>query len=230
MPKPFPADLDPLKRQELVQCAQQAVAGIEALQTAIKGVDKSRESWFGFFRSGRYIDMMQEAKTRVETAIDLIQKHLIIDTKNEVFKITAMLKTHMWGDLTNMNKGVEDVKSNLATGFAEIRTEFKNVRISLRVFLHVDLCVCGGAQGDTGPKNTHTRTHTHTLLHTHTHTQVNIKLDNQDEKLDKQDEKLSKILDIVAHCDMKEPVLTHATIPPEGSNSRTSGMIYHFIR
>ena len=92
---------------------------------------------------------------------------------------------------------------------------------------------CGGAQGVRAyrpKKYSRTHAHTHTLLHTHTHTQVNIKLDNQDEKLDKQDEKLSKILDIVAHCDMKEPVLTHATIPPEGSNSRTSGMIYHFIR
>ena len=43
------------------------------------------------------------------------------------------------------------------------------------------------------------------------------KLDKQDEKLDKQDAKLEQILDHMAATQSlaTEPVLTHATIPPE---------------
>ena len=53
VPTPFPPEMDPSKKQELVQCAQQAVEGIKALQTAIQGIDKSKESWFGFFKIGQ---------------------------------------------------------------------------------------------------------------------------------------------------------------------------------
>ena len=75
---------------------------------------------------------MTEAKTRVETAVDIIQRHLILDTKSEVLKITAMLKAVVWGPLTDMRRGVAEVKSNLEAGFAELRREFKNVRPRMR--------------------------------------------------------------------------------------------------
>jgi len=63
----------------------------------------------------------------VETAIDLIQKHMIADTKSEVLKITAMLKAVVWGHLTDMQKDVTDLKRNMETGFAQITADFKNV-------------------------------------------------------------------------------------------------------
>ena len=84
-----------------------------------------------FFTANHYIDMMQEAQQRVETAIDIIQKYMIADTKGEVFKITAMLKTVVWGHLTDMQKDVTHLKSSMETGFAEIRAEFKTVSIML---------------------------------------------------------------------------------------------------
>ena len=71
---------------------------------------------------------LPQARKRVETAIDLIQKHLIVDTKKEVLKITAMLKNEMWGHLTNMQRDVAEVKLKMVAGFAEIKTEFKHVR------------------------------------------------------------------------------------------------------
>ena len=71
---------------------------------------------------------LPQARKRVETAIDLIQKHLIVDTKKEVLKITAMLKNEVWGHLTNMQRDVAEVKLKMVAGFAEIKTEFKHVR------------------------------------------------------------------------------------------------------
>jgi len=139
---PFPTDMDPSKRKELVQCTEQAAQAIEALQRSIQEVAKSKESWMRFFAANNYIDMMQEAQQRVEKAIDIIQKHMIADTKSGVFKITAMLKTVVWGHLTDMQKDVTDLKSNMETGFAQITTELKNV--------------CSM------PPPTCTRTHTHT--------------------------------------------------------------------
>ena len=110
----------------------QAIEAIEALQAAIGEVAKSKESWKRFFSAGKYMERMTEAKTRVETAVDIIQKHLIIDTKSEVLKITAMLKAVVWGPLTDMSRGVAEVKSNLEAGFSEIRREFQNVRPRMR--------------------------------------------------------------------------------------------------
>ena len=71
---------------------------------------------------------MPQARKRVETAIDLIQKHLIVDTKKEVLKITAMLKNEVWGHLTNMQRDVAEVKMKIVAGFTEIKAEFKHVR------------------------------------------------------------------------------------------------------
>jgi len=90
-------------------------------------VARSKESWMPFFAAKKYIDTMQEAQQRVETAIDLIQKHMIADTKSEVLKITAMLKAVVWGHLTDMQKDVTDLKRNTEAGFAQITAEFKNV-------------------------------------------------------------------------------------------------------
>ena len=81
-----------------------------------------------FFDASRYIDTMQEAQQRVDTAIDIIQKYMIADTKREVFKITAMLKTVVWGHLTHTQKDITHLKSNMKTGFAEIRAEFYHAR------------------------------------------------------------------------------------------------------
>lgn len=143
---PFPTDMDPSKRQELEQCIEQAIRAIEALHKSIQEVAKSKESWMRFFTANHYIDMMQEAQQRVETAIDIIQKYMIADTKSEVFKITAMLKTVVWGHLTDMQKDVTHLKSNMETGFAEIRAEFKTVSIMLArtctlSMMHASVCI-----------------------------------------------------------------------------------------
>ena len=122
---------------------------------------------------------LPQARKRVETAVDIIQKHLIVDTKNELSKVTAMLKD-VWGHLTDMRKDLADVKGKLEAGFAEMRAGLKNVNEKL----------------DQHHEDTHG-------------------------KLDKQDEKLDQILGLVAQSDTKEPVLTHATVPPEGRNART---------
>ena len=74
---------------------------IEELQHAIQEVGKTRESSVQFFKARRYMEMMEGAQRRVETAIDIIQKHLIADTKHEVCKMTGMLKG-FWGRLTDM--------------------------------------------------------------------------------------------------------------------------------
>ena len=132
VPTPFPADVEKSKQEELTQCTQQAIEAIEALQEAIGDVAKSKGSWKRFFTAGKYIERMTEAKTRVETAVDIIQRHLILDTKSEVLKITAMLKAVVWGPLTDMSRGVAEVKSNLEAGFAELRREFQNVRPRMR--------------------------------------------------------------------------------------------------
>jgi len=76
VPTPFPADMEKSKQEELTQCTQQAIEAIEALQEAIGEVAKSKESWKRFFTANKYIERMTEAKTRVETAVDLIQKHV----------------------------------------------------------------------------------------------------------------------------------------------------------
>jgi len=125
---PFPVGMEKCKQEELTQCTQQAIEAIEALQEAISEVAKSKESWKRFFTAGKYIERMAEAKKRVETAIDLIQKHCIVDTKNEVLKTTLMLKD-VWSSLTDMGKDVSDVKSQLEAGFAQMRAGFKNVSI-----------------------------------------------------------------------------------------------------
>ena len=109
----------------------QAIEAIEALQTAIGEVAKSKESWKRFFSAGKYMERMTEAKTRVETAVDIIQKHLIIDTKSEVLKITAMLKAVVWGPLTDMSRGVAEVSSSLKAGFAEMKEELTQVNAKL---------------------------------------------------------------------------------------------------
>ena len=70
--------------------------------------------------------MMEEAQKRVEMAIDIIQKHLIADTKHEVCKITGMLKG-FWGRLTDMQSDIKDLRSTVEAGFAEMRVEFKAV-------------------------------------------------------------------------------------------------------
>ena len=49
---------------------------IEALQEAIGEVARSKESWKRFFTANKYIERMTAAKTKVETAVDLIQKHV----------------------------------------------------------------------------------------------------------------------------------------------------------
>ena len=48
-----------------------------------------------FFTANKYIERMTEAKTRVETAVDIIQKHCIVDTKSEVFKVIDFVV--LWG-------------------------------------------------------------------------------------------------------------------------------------
>jgi len=159
VPTPFPTDKDPSKKQELVQCTKQAIRAIEELQTSICEVVKSEESWMRFFDASRYIDMMQEAQQRVDTAIDIIQKYMIADTKREVFKITAMLKTVVWGHLTDMQQDITHLNSNMETGFAEIRAEFKIVRITHA--LTYSLCVM---QALPMLLKLHTPTHTHTSL------------------------------------------------------------------
>jgi len=122
VPTPFLTDMDPSKKQELVQCTKQAIRAIEELQTSICEVVKSEESWMRFFDASRYIDMMQEAEGGHG------QKYMIADTKREVFKITAMLKTVVWGHLTDTQKDITHLKSNMKTGFAEIRAEFYHAR------------------------------------------------------------------------------------------------------
>ena len=131
-------------------------------------VAKSKESWKRFFTAGKYMERMAEARKRVETAVDLIQKHLIVDTKSEVLKITAMLKNEVWGHLTDMQCDVVELKIKVEAGFAELKKEFKH---------------------------------------------VNEKLD----RILEQDSKLDQLIGMVAQSEARtsEPVLTHATIPPE---------------
>jgi hypothetical protein len=62
----------------------------------------------------------------VETAIDIIQKHLIANTKHEVCKMTAMLKG-LWGRLMDMETEVKELRGAVEAGFAEMRAEFKTV-------------------------------------------------------------------------------------------------------
>ena len=76
VPTPFPADMQKSKQEELTQCTQQAIEAIEALQEAIGEVARSKESWKRFFTANKYIERMTAAKTKVETAVDLIQKHV----------------------------------------------------------------------------------------------------------------------------------------------------------
>ena len=64
------------KQEELTQCTQQAIEAIEALQEAIGEVARYKESWKRFFTANKYIERMTAAKTKVETAVDLIQKHV----------------------------------------------------------------------------------------------------------------------------------------------------------
>jgi len=130
VPSPFPADMEKSKQEELTQCTQQAVEAIESLQDAIGEVAKSKESWSRFFTAGKYMERMTEAKKQVETAVDLIQKHLILDTKSEVLKLTAVLKG-VWGSLTDLQQGVADLRPKLEAGLAEMRAEFKNVNDKL---------------------------------------------------------------------------------------------------
>ena len=73
VPMPFPADMDAHKRKELAQCTGEAVHAIEELQHAIQEVAKTRESWVQFFKARRYMEMMEGAQRRVETAIDIIR-------------------------------------------------------------------------------------------------------------------------------------------------------------
>ena len=130
VPVPFPADMDAHKREELTQCTGEAVRAIEELQRAIQEVARTRESWVQFLKARRYIDGMEEAQKRVETAIDIIQKHLIADTKHEVCKITAMLKG-FWGRLTDMETEVKELRGAVEAGFAEMRAELKTVNSKL---------------------------------------------------------------------------------------------------
>ena len=153
VPSPFPADMERSKQEELTQCTQQAVEAVEALQDAIGEVAKSKESWKRFFTAGKYIDRMAEAKKRVETAVDLIQKHAIVDTKDEVLKITAVLKG-VWGSLTDMQQGVADLRPKLEAGLAEMRAEFKSVNNKLDKIL--DLVAHSDVQNTTlDPPLTH---------------------------------------------------------------------------
>ena len=126
VPMPFPADMDAQKRRELEQCTGEAVHAIEELQHAIQEVGRTRESWVQFFKARRYIEMMEGAQKRVETAIDIIQKHLIADTKHEVCKMTGMLKG-FWGRLTDMETEVKELRGAVEAGFAEMRAELKTV-------------------------------------------------------------------------------------------------------
>ena len=126
VPMPFPADMDAQKRRELEQCTGEAVHAIEELQHAIQEVARTRESWVQFFKARRYIEMMEGAQKRVETAIDIIQKHLIADTKHEVCKMTGMLKG-FWGRLTDMETEVKELRGAVEAGFAEMRAELKTV-------------------------------------------------------------------------------------------------------
>ena len=87
VPTPFPEDMEKSKQEELTLCTQQAIEAIEALQAAVGEVARSRESWKRFFTANKYIERMTEVKIRVETAVDVIQKHCIVDTKSEVFKV-----------------------------------------------------------------------------------------------------------------------------------------------
>ena len=89
-------------------------------------VARTRESWVQFFKARRYIEMMEGAQKRVETAIDIIQKHLIADTKHEVCKMTGMLKG-FWGRLTDMETEVKELRGAVEAGFAEMRAELKTV-------------------------------------------------------------------------------------------------------
>ena len=130
VPTPFPSDIEKFKQEELTKCTQQAIEAIEVLQKAIDEVAKSKESWKRFFAAGKYMERMAEARKRVETAIDIIQKHLIVDTKKEVLKITAMLKT-VWGDLTDMHRDVAELKGRVDAGFAEMKLQFRHVNEKL---------------------------------------------------------------------------------------------------
>ena len=60
---------------------------------------------------------------------------MIVDTKNAVLKVTAMLKD-VWGSLMDMRTDVSDVKSQLEAGFSEMRVGFKNVCI-LRMYMYI---------------------------------------------------------------------------------------------
>jgi hypothetical protein len=136
VPVPFPEDMDAHKRNELTQCTGEAVRAIEELQRAIQEVARTRESWVQFFKARRYIDAMEEAQKRVETAIDIIQKHLIADTKHEVCKMTGMLKG-FWGRLTDMETEVKELRGAVEAGFAEMRAEFKTVFAGMLAY---DVC------------------------------------------------------------------------------------------
>ena len=87
VPMPFPVDMEKSKQEEITQCMQQAIEAIGALQEAIGEVARSKESWKRFFTAKKYMERMTEAKTRVETAVDIMQKYCIVDTKSEVFKV-----------------------------------------------------------------------------------------------------------------------------------------------
>ena len=126
VPMPFAADMDAHKKKELMQCTGEACRAIEQLQHAIQEVAQTKESWQQFFKARKYIDMMEGAQKRVEMAIDIIQKHLIADTKHEVCKITGMLK-EFWGRLTDMQSDIKDLRGTVEAGFAEIRIELKAV-------------------------------------------------------------------------------------------------------
>jgi hypothetical protein len=79
---------------------------------------------------------------------------LMAETKSDVFKITAMLKTVVWEHLTNMQKDVTDLKSSMETGFAQITTKFKNVCSTplptpTRHMMHASLCYLSYAHAHT---------------------------------------------------------------------------------